>query len=362
MGKTRQSNFELLRIIAMVMVLFVHATTATFKGYPTHDICASSPFQGWLRCELGLFGVQGVNIFVLISGWFGITLNVKRITGILFQVVFYRVLIGICFMLITSVSAYTILYDLIPGNHDWFTACYLIMVIFTPPINEYISENKQKSILFVIILTIFQIIFGWIFPVWKDYNHGYSAISFLILYTIGRILRNEYDNYRPVKRPGVSLAKLLGFIVLLGSVIFSIDLFVTNEKVCGLLGSYVISYASPVNITIAICFIFIFSQFTISNKVINILASSAFSVYLIHENPLIRPYYHGFARQIWELSSPIANIAYLILLVSGTYLICFAIDRIRILIWEKILATSSIERISHRLGVWSEAIASKFIK
>ena len=88
MQKTRNSNIELLRIIAMVMILGLHVNFLAIGGPSTQDI-TSSPFQSFIRLFAEYICIVGVNIFVLISGWFGINYKPKGIVQFLFQSMFF---------------------------------------------------------------------------------------------------------------------------------------------------------------------------------------------------------------------------------------------------------------------------------
>lgn len=67
----RESNFELLRIIAMFMVLVLHADFQAL-GEPTRADIISSPLTSSLKVFFEMASIVAVNVFVLISGWFGI--------------------------------------------------------------------------------------------------------------------------------------------------------------------------------------------------------------------------------------------------------------------------------------------------
>ena len=81
--KVRQSNFELLRIIAMFMVLILHADFGAL-GQPDKAEIMNFPFAATLRVILEMASIVAVNVFVLISGWFGIRHSIKGITMSLF--------------------------------------------------------------------------------------------------------------------------------------------------------------------------------------------------------------------------------------------------------------------------------------
>ena len=85
--KERLSNFELLRIVAMFMVLLVHADFFSL-GEPTAEECVTSPKDVIPRLLFWSLSIACVDIFVLISGWFGIKPRAKGICNFLFSVFF----------------------------------------------------------------------------------------------------------------------------------------------------------------------------------------------------------------------------------------------------------------------------------
>ena len=82
MQKTRNSNIELLRIIAMVMILGLHVNFLAI-GQPSTQEIVSSPIQSFIRLFAEYACIVGVNVFVLISGWFGIHYKPKGIVQFL---------------------------------------------------------------------------------------------------------------------------------------------------------------------------------------------------------------------------------------------------------------------------------------
>lgn len=85
--KVRQSNFEMLRIVAMFMVLVLHVDSLA-NGRPTPEDISAAPFPSFLRILFEVMCVGCVDLFVLISGWFGIKANRKSLGSFVFQVVF----------------------------------------------------------------------------------------------------------------------------------------------------------------------------------------------------------------------------------------------------------------------------------
>ena len=92
----RQSNIELLRIISIFLIMVVHATYLTF-GTPTPHEIQAKPLGSFFFIGLENVSVICVDIFVLISGWFGIHPKVKSIGGLLFQCVYFGLIMAIFF-------------------------------------------------------------------------------------------------------------------------------------------------------------------------------------------------------------------------------------------------------------------------
>ena len=64
----RDSNMELLRIIAMIGILVLHADYFAL-GFPKMGDCSSSPL---FTIFIESIFIISVNLFVLLSGWYGI--------------------------------------------------------------------------------------------------------------------------------------------------------------------------------------------------------------------------------------------------------------------------------------------------
>lgn len=62
--KIRQSNFELLRLVCMMMVMIGHA-----NGYVNETDLVGA--RGIAKVVVNQFCLVHVDVFVLISGWFG---------------------------------------------------------------------------------------------------------------------------------------------------------------------------------------------------------------------------------------------------------------------------------------------------
>lgn len=89
--KERYSGFELLRIVAMILVLIVHVLICLPR--PTTDFAIAEPFKAISFYFTDAISIICVNVFILISGWFGINLRLQRLSILLFQVFFFAIVI-----------------------------------------------------------------------------------------------------------------------------------------------------------------------------------------------------------------------------------------------------------------------------
>ena len=75
----RDSNIELLRVVAMFLVLIDHSGYMSINP-PTNEEVFSAPMLSMARHCSQSFSSICVNVFVLISGWFGIKAKFCRVT------------------------------------------------------------------------------------------------------------------------------------------------------------------------------------------------------------------------------------------------------------------------------------------
>ena len=101
--KIRESNFELLRIIAMFMVLVLHADFQAL-GEPTRADILSSTLTSSLKVFFEMASIIAVNVFVLISGWFGIRPSIKGFCKFVFQCLFFSFAIYLVMILLGRVE------------------------------------------------------------------------------------------------------------------------------------------------------------------------------------------------------------------------------------------------------------------
>lgn len=186
----RQSNIELLRIISMLMILVVHTDFWALGGPKLADFYAN-PANAITRTVIQSITIVAVNVFIMISGWFGIKPRLRGLCNFLFQCAFFY--IGIYLALLTigleplSMKNISACLCITPVN--WFIMCYFALYLLSPLMNAFLEKASKRQLeIFLVIFYIFQTIWGWPFGGADFVKSGYSPFSFIGLYILARYL------------------------------------------------------------------------------------------------------------------------------------------------------------------------------
>ncbi len=141
MKPERLSNIELLRIIAMFMIIAVHADYWLFGMPDKPAISGSHLGSGVTRIFIEQLSIVGVNIFVGISGWFGIRPSAKSLLSFIFQILFFLISIYFIGVIVglQQFSIKTLSQCFLFTHHHWFIKAYLALYIIAPVLNIYIK-------------------------------------------------------------------------------------------------------------------------------------------------------------------------------------------------------------------------------
>ena len=156
-GIMRESNMELCKISAIILVLLVHSVfPITGRPFSPNDGNVSALFWEALS-------IIGVNVFVLVTGYFSTVPKKKSILNILFICLFYagiKVLFGLFAHDLNYKSFFFI------SKSNWFVTAYLGMILLSPALNSCaITMSKRSFGSLVFALLIFEAWFGFI-PGW----------------------------------------------------------------------------------------------------------------------------------------------------------------------------------------------------
>lgn len=298
MKAKRQANFELLRIVAMMMIIVLHYLN---KG----DLLAAyTTDRSAVNCAAHLteaFCIVAVNCYVLLGGYFLVESVWKpgRVVSLAAQILFYSVLIPVVLICAGVVSAQELsVYDWlgfvlpVETEHYWFATAYLVMYAFAPFLAEGVRRVEKRTLQIVIgILVLY-------FSVWKSVlpvrlatdRYGYDFGWFLCLFLIAAYIR-LYGLPKLERRRN---AVLLYVGMSLGIFLLTAAAAVAAGKVTAL--EYYMDM--PTTYNHILCFAGAIGLFMICKDtrlpegraaaVIRGLAPYTFGVYLVHEHLLVR--------------------------------------------------------------------------
>lgn len=229
-----------------------------------------------------------VNVFIIISGYFGIRNSIRKGVYILLLLWWYLFF----FNAITFFSNGTInlmeLLNPIQERPWWFMCNYIYLVLLAPFINTITdSYNNCKQWQHIIgICLLFNVYFCWLLKDPKLNFYGHNLVTFVTMYIVGRWISSPYS------KPVLDRIKMPWGGYSLSFVVFTTitTLFYIINYICKL-GLTLPDYNSPIMLLGGVLFFMMFLNWKLSqNRFIVFLSESAVAVYLVHEYPIGREF------------------------------------------------------------------------
>ena len=298
----RNSNFELMRITSMFMIVIWHFI------FHSNILAKTSGTLNLIIYFIYIIVSIHVNSFILVSGYFQYNKKFKprKIVSLITTTWFYKLIYAIIFSVtgIVTITKTEMLFFIQPFNFNygfgefyWFINMYIFLYLLSPFINkliETLSQRQHKTL--IIILLIMLSIVPIVTLNSTLNNNGYTIASFVMLYIIGAYfgkykLRENY-HFKNFSKNKYQLLLLVLFII---SIFLAItpkiitDYFENStieilSYVKYLFGLKLIDYISPVIILESVLYLLLFETFDFKSKFINKVASLTFGIYLVHEN------------------------------------------------------------------------------
>lgn len=331
---TRNYGVDLLRILCIFGVVVLHV-----QGHGRVLETTVSPLGFSLAWLLEIIAYPAVNCFILISGFVGYRAEkyYPKLSNLLYLFItalFYSV--TICLILkhfyplaISEKDTFEAFFPVTKSQY-WFFTSYFAMFLISPTLNLFVHKARDKM-LFIFILAF---VFLSVFSLKGDpfvLNKGYSFIWFSLIYIIGAIIK-KYDIPRKISLLwSVSFIVVAIFTTWITKIVLHFNAMPSSKD-----ENLFISYCSPTIIIMAICLLCIFSKLKISkvHGLISFFASSAFSVYLIHDNLYIRNILMSGRFAFINEQSAFLLPLLVLCCAAGIFLVCTLIDKIRILLFD----------------------------
>ena len=350
---SRNSSIELLRILMMLQIIFLHVS-----DYGEYTDIASE-MKGrveltywviWLMCRCPVY------VFVIIMGYFlsetKTDFNRKRLLKCYLPMYFYSVSIPLIYGLFRpdQVARSQYIKAFIPFlSRTWyFMTLYLLVLILSPYLNKMLRHLDRKEFLILIgicfcVFSIWQPLsvlepFDRIIGTKKIFSTqgGKSLYDFIYMYFLGAYMRRyhifrSHENDDKKNMWNNPLTYLAGFLLL--GLINVIIVYKYPDK--GI--ESVVGYNdNPLVVLQCTCLFRFFEKLDISRwpnicKIINFISAGNLGIYMIHEHPLIR-------KLIWGEIFDINNVAFysqkwylvkIIIIIIIIYSVCWMIDFLR---------------------------------
>ena len=358
-GGIRQSNFELFRIITMLLVIAHHYVVNSgiaAAGGPifTDPTAARSLYLllwgGWEK--------TGINCFVLLSGYFMCekSITLRKFLKLLCEFMFYRIVITAVFWLTgyEKITPTGIIDVLIPVTElsDGFTGAYLVFFLFIPFLNILIRNLTERQHVRLLALTAFMYVFlGTFRPVFSvTMNYvSWFAVLFLLASWIRLYPKKFFDG---AKRWGL----IAGACVLVSAVSVVVCSWVSAR-----IGkTYYYVAVTDCNTLLAVCtgmalFLFFRNLRIPQNRLINAVAATTFGIFCIHtcSDAMRRWLWQDTLKNIEYYSRPTVYV-HIIGAVFAVFAVCAVIDTLRIRFLEKPFFRALDKKLPGLISRWQK--------
>ncbi len=347
-GSKRQANFELLRIVAMLMIISLHYLVKGGIAVPFPFVARENPagVSAWL---IEAFCIVAVNCYVLLSGYFLTQSGWKpeRIATLFFQVLFYSLLIPVFLLATGAISASQPgIYDWIGfafpfgTEHYWFATAYLFMYLFAPFLAAGMEKmNRRKLQIVLAFLLAFFSLEKTILPVrLATDRYGYDFGWFLCLFVLAGYIRKYGIQWLEQQSHAVA-----GYVVsclwiwLLA--FFSNSRSVDSGDVFAYYADMLYSYNHLLCLAGAVSLFYVFKNMRIGEGrfagAVRRLAPYTFGVYLLHEHIQVRYEWMRWLG-VENVKNSFLFVPHLILCVLVVYAAGTAVDFVRAWVFARV--------------------------
>lgn len=310
----RDSNMEALRIVAMSLILCVHMLSHAI----THGSIGNRYYLWYpvLSC--------GVNIFFLISGWFGMRWSWRSFIRLLAVMVVFNLLnVAGCYLLGVELTAHKVIDAIIfPFAHDngyWFMQVYLLLMFTAPVVSRGLDTMNTRTLReFIIIFSVFNF-----YSCWLGGNQcnitGYTYVQALYLYCLARWMRRDDILLRLLPQwvclPGYFvITGLLGILGYYKPAVFKYEL-----------------YNSLPIVLASVMMLLFFARLSFRSRAINAIASASLGCYLLQDGYIGHFFFyrvmHGWwtGMPMWRALAAYAAVFIMIWVIA--YLVMSAVSR-----------------------------------
>lgn len=292
-----------------------------------------------------MWGKTGIDIFILISGYFMCKSNmtIRRYCKVFFEIYFYQFVIYIIMLALGyetfgKMRIYHLLFDVFQfaNASGYFECSFLIFYLFVPFMNKFINAvNRQEYRRFVLLLLF---VFTGMSTFFRNVVIFGEVFWFMAVYFIGGYLRIYPPEWSKNLKQSV---KLLIFSILFSCGFALLVIYKLSEyKFNNIQYAFFVSDANKLGAVLVSVFLFTtFKNLKIGySRFINYIASTTFGVLLIHANSNAQRQFMW--KDMLHVDTNYCLPMYVlipktIIIVVGVFVCCSLVDMIRIQLIEK---------------------------
>lgn len=328
-GKGRLSNIELLRILAIVMIVMMHGAGSLLG-------------TTYLPNRIGLtainsVGNMGVTTFMLISGYFGIHFRWSRLWSIWAMALFYSLVVFAVDVFSDSFSWLSLYHAITPvtSRRWWFLTCYVVIFCLAPFLNRAVTglSKRQMEALLGVLLFFFVVSPTFLRNTLTNDMEGKGLPNLILAYLAGQYLAHY-------ELPAVLLrhcGKLFVASVLLT--------FTASFAVGTVSPRATILFCKDNNVLMVAGAVFLFCWFrqhTFHSAVVNELAGFVFPLYLVNYSVL-----HYFRQSLIDRTDQLDFWSVYLMVLVTTVLVALVVELVRRLTLSRV-----VDYVDRRISVY----------
>lgn len=320
----RSSNLELLRIIAMLAIVSTH-----------YNYCISDDLmweykdqQGVFHWMLSSYGKTGINIFMLISGYFMCTkeITLNKYIKLLAQIYFYNILIGTIFIIsgdipLSMKSLFDIVFPFRTIHQDYFITDFLLFYPLMPFVRVLVTNiNKKQHLSLIGIFTLIYVVYNL-----PGFSSPVNPIGwFVFIFVIASYIR--FYGFPLLEHNKIHWGMLS--LISIACILVCVWYFCKTGKYEPLRLTRSLHYPGSVIVSLSV-FMYFKNLKLKYNKYINVMGGATFGILLIHSNSEAMRYFLFTkvidTREIFMDQNYIIPILYII----SIFMVCSVIEIIR---------------------------------
>ena len=318
----RASNLELLRIVAMLLIVLSHCST--------HGIGNDLP-EGCINplTFIDYSGNLGVNLFVFITGYFMVKseFSLARLLKLLLQVFICSVLLYVYECAVVhpqqELSLDTLKQVCMPIKFYqwWFVTTYVQLFLLAPFLNVFLTRSSPRKVLSFISAGLLIMLYFR--------THQFPLLLFVVLYSMAAYVRLYLPSVDKISSRTCFIIGG-GLMVLFSSILYLYSNPLPGMKLVPIVRLAITSsYSLPVMILGLVLFVGFLRLHVPYNRVINVVAGTTLGIYLIHDCPGLRYYIWRTLLGVHESISTPYTYIHCFLSVMVVFIACSCLEWLR---------------------------------